>query len=52
MASAFSTWAANGILNALLNNTAFQVAQAWASLHSGDTGLTQGGCDHGRHRDR
>lgn len=35
-----STYAGNAVLNALLNNTALQVASAYASLHSGDPGLT------------
>jgi opacity protein-like surface antigen len=37
---ALSTWAANGVLDALFNNTAFVVAQPYASLHTGDPGLT------------
>jgi hypothetical protein len=37
---ALSTWAGNAVLDALLNNVALQVAQSWASLHSGDPGLT------------
>lgn len=35
---AISTYAANKILDAILNNTSFQVAQAWIALHSGDPG--------------
>lgn len=35
-----STYAGNAVLDALLNNTALQVASAYVSLHSGDPGLT------------
>lgn len=34
-----STYAGNAVLDALFNNTALQVAAAYASLHSGDPGL-------------
>lgn len=35
-----STWAVNGYLNALFNNTSLAVAQAHASLHDGYPGET------------
>jgi len=35
-----STYAGNAVLNALFNNTALQIAAAYASLHSGDPGVT------------
>jgi hypothetical protein len=35
-----SEYARNAVLNACFNNTAFQVAIPWVSLHSADPGLT------------
>jgi hypothetical protein len=35
-----STYANNAVLNAMFNNTAFQVAVPWISLHSANPGLT------------
>lgn len=37
---ALSTYAANGLLDALFNNTAFQISAAYWSLHTGDPGST------------
>jgi hypothetical protein len=35
-----STYAANALLNAMFNNTAFQVAQAYIQLHTADPGAS------------